>query len=174
MNETDFLVSKVIGLISNHRRAEMERICMEKQMPLSTLVAVAIDHEFERSDPFEYDQDTLELDEFVEGAFIEDASKILSYMKKFSGLSLTMMCALRHDMGIPDKTTFLYAFRECRLKGFLESYHPAQSGLSKFKFDDNYEFYRIKGSGKKAAKKVRRKATKYELFQKLKKEFKDE
>ena len=137
-------------------------------------MAIAIDHELDKGkNAFNYDLSAPE-DEFIPEAFLEEAGLIINYMKKSSGMPLDMMLTMRHDMGISDKKVFLLAFRECVTVGMLEAYKPRQPEYIKIKYDEDFVFYRVKGADKPAAKKARRKATKYELFQKLKKEFKDE
>jgi len=167
-DEEKYTPLKIIGLIGHDLKNRLEKICVEKQIPLYTLISIALDHELDRKNPFEFDEED---EEFIEGVYSDEAAKILKFMSNISGMTKNTLVTLRHDIGIPDRTAFLGAFRECYLKGFIEAYTPAQSGVAKFKFDINYEFWRLKGTGRKANKKIRKKATEYEMLQKLKKKF---
>lgn len=159
--------------ISQHYRKALMVILEERKITLSRLVAIAIEHEFERPNAFEYDC-SLPDDNYVEYAYVDEAGKILKYMSNSPSMSLDLMCLVRHDMGIPDRDTFLLAFRECVEKGFLESCKPPSSSWSLFKYDETQVFYRLKDANTMKFKKARRQSTKYEIYQKLKKEFKDE
>lgn len=169
-DETKLL--RVTGLISLSSYEKMSKLVDSKLIPISRLVAIAIEHEMQLENPFDYDC-TLPDEEYINLAFVQDAAKILDYMKTTSGMSLDMFCLMRHDIGIPDKKTFLLAFRECVVNGFLETYKPKQHANTKFKYPDSYVFYRIKGANKPENKKIRRDATQFETYQKLKKKFKE-
>lgn len=170
MSINNNVMEKVVGLISKTRRQEIEKICLRKKIPLGILVAIAIEHEFERENPFSYDVSD-PADKYLEHAFSNEANKIVLYMRLCFGMSLENMCLVRHDIGIPDKKVFLLAFRECVRARLLEPYTPKQSIMSKFKYEDDYTFWRVKGSGKVVAKKVRKEANQFETYHKLKKKY---
>lgn len=170
---SDYVGIKAVGLTSNHNKELLDKIALSKKIPITRLVAIAIENELLKDNPFNYDIDTPS-EEYTPLAFASEAQKILDYLGKVSGLSLDMLCILRHDIGIPDKKLFMLAFRECLLSNFLEEFKPKMPRFVTFKYDDDYVFYRIKGSGKKEQKEIRKKASKYETYQKLKREFKDE
>ena len=168
-----YLESKIIGHVSRHTREILDEIQQKKKLPMIRLIAMAIEHELERENPFEYDV-TVPSDKYVEHAYASDAGKILTYLKRSSGMSLENLCIMRHDIGIPDKKTLLLAFRECLLSRQIESYKPKKQLNSKFDYNEDDVFYRIKGAGTFKKKVERKKATRYDMFQKLKKEFKNE
>jgi hypothetical protein len=161
------------GIVSLHTKQLLESISFAYKLPITTLVAIAIEHELQRDKPFDYDV-SLPKDEYLEFSFVDEAGKILDFMRKFAGLSLEQMCLNRHDMGIPDHDRFMLGFRECLVNQMLETYTPKTSSFSKFKYPDDKVFYRVKGSGKPMAKKIRKDANDFEKFQKLKKKFKNE
>lgn len=166
----DFSVSAKVSKTVGDKLVEIRA---REKITISNLISIALEHELERENPFEYEREVPD-DEFVPMAYIEEAGKILNYMKKVSGMSLDMMCLFRHDMGVPDKKVFLLAFRECVIMKQLEPYKPKVSPHATFKYDETYEQYRVKGAGTLAGKKVRKKASEYEIFQRLKKRYKDE
>lgn len=169
---SDLLCAKIVGLVSKTARKRLEELMLTKKVPISRLVAIAIEHEFERDKPFDYSVD-LPQDEYVDMAFADEAGKILDYMKMSGGMPLEMMVLNRHDIGIPDKERYLLAFRECLLKGFLVPYKPRQAEYSPFKYDEETVFYQVKDARKAVMKKIRREAKDYETFKKLEKKFKD-
>lgn len=163
----------ITAKITNSNKDKLIQIAKDRQITIGRLLAIAIEHEFEKEVPFEYNYD-LPTEEYTPLAFIEEASKILNFMKKTYGLPLIGLCLLRHEIGIPDKETFLLAFRECLLMKQIEEYKPRKSAFAVVEYDKEFVFYRITGSGTEKAKKVRNKADRYAMLQKLKKEFKDE
>jgi hypothetical protein len=166
----DEVRSKAVGIISRHNRDKLDSLVQTMRIPISRLVAIAIAKEFERGeDAFKYEYD-LPDDEYVEHTFINEASKILVYMKKIAGMSMQDLFLVRHDIGIPDGLTFRYAFRELVLQKMVETYKPKQSINSHFKYDDDVVFYRVKGSGEKAAREQRIKLKQLDKFNRLKKD----
>lgn len=164
------LINKVTSSVSNYTKDKLIEYSKKYTQPITNLIAMAIENELLKDKPFKYDVSNPD-DEYIEHAYIEEAIRIIAYMKKSAGLSLENICLLRHDIGIPDKETLLLAFRECVLSGQLVAYKPKQGAYISFKYPDHVEFYRIKGIEKFAAKKLRKKATDYQRYQKLKKEF---
>lgn len=173
MSEENDQMFRVLGLVGKHSKKLLDNYSIKKGVPFTRLIGIAIANELEKDKPFEYDVSPPE-GEYIELAFVEEASKIMNYMSRSSGMSLELMCMVRHDMGLPDKKLFMLAFRECLLRGLIESYTPKKSRLSKFEYSDDYVFYRTKGASTKKQKEVRKKASEYETFQKLKRKFKDE
>lgn len=168
---SDELLSKVAGYVSHARRDQLEKIVQEKKVPLSRLIAIAIERELESEKPFEFDV-SLPDDEFVDFAFADEAGKILDYMGKIAGLSLDLMVLARHDMGVPDRQTFMYAVRECIAKELLVPFKPRQPRFVKFQYEDVIH-YRIKGAEKPEKKKIRKEASEYQKFKRLEKKYKD-
>lgn len=163
----------ITAKVSHALKDKLVTLAKERKIPIGRLIAIAIEHELEAKNPFEYNYD-LPTDEYIPLAFIADAGKILTFMKKTYGLPLIGLCLLRHEIGIPDKETFLLAFRECLLMKQIEAYKPRKSPYAVIEYDEDFVFYRITGSGTEKVKKVRSKADRYAMLQKLKKEFKDE
>lgn len=157
--------------VSKHASGAVMFKSMSTGVPVSRLVAIALEHELEREKPFEYDV-TLPADEYVEFAYADDAGKILNYLRGDSqGFGLDMLCLLRHDIGIPDKTTFLLAFRELLSKDLLEVYKPKKKPMSYTEHPEDYVMYRLKGEAAPERKKKRREATEFARFKRLERKY---
>ncbi len=164
-------LKKVSGYITDKHYQEMLRLSQEKKLPMSRLVAVAIDNEFQTDKPFEWPMYPVIEGEYVEFAYAHEAGLILNFLKtQMNGMGIDLLLLLREDIGITDKEVFLAAFRECLEKGLLESYVP-KAGKYAPAPAEGYYHYRIPGTGPKENKKLRNKVTKYEKYLKLKKEF---
>ncbi len=159
--------SCVIGEVTHEK---LMKVMHEKKLSFSILLAIALDHEFERDEPFSYDVGFPEED-YEEYTFVEQAGKILNYLRVSGGMALEMLVTLRAEIGVPDKEEFLLGFREAWEKGLIEPYTPKSFPNSKLQYDENSKFFRVKGIDRKTNDKTRKKATKFDMYQKLKKQF---
>jgi hypothetical protein len=146
---------------------KLQKFSQYHEMSISRLVAIAVDNELQKEKPFEFDLNVPD-EKYVDMAYADEAGKILQFLKAYGGMGVDMLMLVREDIGITDKRIFLLAFRELAQKGLIESYVPKTKGP---KFDRAY--WRAVDFSKQV-KKPKRKATKYELYQKLKKEFGEE
>jgi hypothetical protein len=173
MSEVD-KPERVSVILCNALARKLDYLSRERKIPKSRLIALAVDNEFLKEKPFDFELDSIEDEEFVDYAYVTEAGRIIDYLKGNAGHGLDILMLARHDMGIPDRKTFLLAFRECWVKGFLEMFKPVKNRFSKAEYNEDYVMYRLKGEGTKEKMKLRRKASDYEKFQRLKKKFKDE
>lgn len=166
--------SKLLKLqtwVSKHVKGALFFRSVNSKVPISRLIAIALEHELEREKPFEYDV-TLPSDEYVEFAYADEAGKIMNYLRgDLQGMGLDMLCLCRHDIGIPDKNTFLLAFRELVKKDMLEAYKPKKKLLSYTEHPEDYVMYRLKGENAPERKKKRREATEFERFKRLERKY---
>ena len=163
---------KRIVMVSEYVNKLLDELQERKMTSANQLIAIAIDNELEREDPFDYD---LELPKQPKGDFpyVEQANKILQYMRERSGMSKEMMCLLRHDMGVPSKPIFLLAFEELAIKGFLVPYKPGKSTWTK-SFRSPYQLYfKVAGTGRDTKVKLSKEARDFQRLQQLKKKFGD-
>lgn len=166
------ILERIQVFVSPYVKAKLIFFAFEKKIPIYRLIEIALDNELSKERPFDMDF-SLPTDETEEYAYAEQAGKILKAMETIGGAGLDQLVLLRHDIGIPDKLEFMYGFRECLEKGFIETYTPPANSWRKAEYPDNYKYYRLVQHNPKTTKKVRKKASRYEQFQKLKKEFKD-
>ena len=130
-----------------------------KKLPMSRLIAIALDKEFDEVDPFLYDC-SLPSEEFEEYAYADQAGKILRYLKDQSvGMSIEMLTLLRADYGVPDKSEMLAGLKECVDKDLIESYVAPKSVKYNNSFGD-VTLYRLRSTAPEMKKKVKSKLTK--------------
>lgn len=151
---------------SVHAAKLIRNLATLKKTKSSRLIAIAIDHELERDKPFDFDLTLPDNDEYLEYAHADEAGKILTWIKNTKPTGLDVLTLLRHDIGIPDRKTFLAGFVEC-LKNDVIQACPAPR-----EYGDKYFYYREKNY--KTPRQKRKKATRYEKFLRLKREFGEE
>jgi hypothetical protein len=141
--ENDGLSHRLYTVVSNHHYAALMSYQKKTGVDVGRLIATAIDRELLRNEPFKFDLTIPSVDEsYVEYAYIEEAGKILNLLRKHkTGLTLYFLVLCRHDIGVPEKETFMLAFRECIDKGFVEE-------CVKFRRGDKtpYKAWRLKGA----------------------------
>ena len=162
---------KMVVMTSPHAETIIRGVSALNKVSLSRLIAIAIDHELERDKPFEYKLPMPERGEKVEYAYAEQSVLILDYMKTIRGAGLDTLAILRHDIGIPDKTTFLAAFKECLDVGALEVIEPPLVRGERV-HPEGYKYYQV--YGQKSGRSRKMKSKKYDTYLKLKKEFEAE
>jgi hypothetical protein len=111
-------------------------------LPMSRLIAIAVDNELDTPVPFNY-QCELPSSVFVEFAYAEEAQKIARFLLRFpsgTGRDTLMLC--RRDIGVPDRATFMYAYRELLQADMIEEFKPG--GRVKFEYPEGYKYTRLK------------------------------
>lgn len=161
---------KVHALIGYETKRRLEEFQTSKKLPMSLLIAFAIENELLKPQPFDYDV-TLSQEEYDEYAFADQAGKIYNFLKTNSGMSLEMLCSLRHDFGIESKEEFLLGFRKLMEDGMIEAYKPKTMPHSVVKYPDHFRFYRLKNQNREVINEKKREAREYEKFLKMKKKF---
>lgn len=143
-----------LGVVQYER---LQTISVEMGTSMSKLIAMAIDNELMKDKPFgDYDL-TIPTDEFIEFAYADEAGKLLNYLKtSMYGVDLRQMMLLRHDMGIPERKTLLYALRECIEKGLIALERKKKKAF----LDHDTERFAYKFSGDLIAAKIAKKARK--------------
>lgn len=163
---TEKMTQKVASYIGLTTYGILEFHSKAKNVPISRLIAIALEHEMNKDRPFEFQTDLPDT-EYVEYAFAEEAGKIMQYMKRLNGgTSLPLLVLCRADIGIEDKETFLLAFRECVEKKMVEQYVPKKVTSEKY--------YRVVESSPKERKKRVKRGKEYKDYLKLKKKFEKE
>lgn len=153
--------------LSNYHAEKLQYHSSDRGLPLSRLIAFAVDNELAKEKPFANFPRSIPDEEHEEYAYADQAGKILQFLKGTGGLSLDMLIVLRHDIGVPDISDFLAAFKECIDKKFVEAYTPHRAGRY-FETKNNYVYYRLKGKAPLAERRKRREASEYAKHLKLK------
>ncbi len=139
----DKLMERISCFISKHAKNKLMYYAHDKMMTLNRLVGIALDNELMKEKPFDLETDYPD-EEYVEYAYVDDAAKIIAYLKRSTGFGLDMLLLMRHDIGIPDKRVFLLAFRECVEKEFLETFIPRIRVRATTNNPEDYVHYRLK------------------------------
>ncbi len=95
------------------------------KMPVSKLIVMAIDNEFDTSSPFFYPTE-LPTSPFVADAYTDEAGKIYQFLEKIDyGIGLDHLLLARRDIGIFSKDEFLLAYRELLEQKMIEEFYPS-------------------------------------------------
>lgn len=113
----------------------------EMGLPISKLIAIAIDNELDAPVPFNYPC-LLPSNIFIEGAYVAECQRIARYLIQFpSGTGRETLMLHRRDMEIPDRDTFMLAYRELLKAGVIEE--VAVPKKSKFDYPVGYRYTKL-------------------------------
>lgn len=160
---------KATTYLSKTYYKRLKDISHSRGLPMARLLMYAVERELVTERPFNFDY-SLPTEEYIEYAYAEEAGKIITFMSTLrDGMGLDLLVMLRHDIGIPEKETFLLAFRECIEKEMVESFKPVNKE-GRVPHADNYLHYKVK---KNKGSKLDKEAKEYAKYQKLKKKYGD-
>lgn len=145
------LFSDITVYMTPEQKLELKKHSERIGLPMARLAAIAIDNEFDQADPFNYPC-TLPTTPFIEGAYVDEAGKILRYLGRLrEGASRDQLMLARRTIGILNRETFRHAYRELLEVGLVEEVTPKPKRESyKFKYPDNYKITVISQYEKKA------------------------
>lgn len=139
----------VSSTLFDRLEAQAERF----KMPVTRLVAIAVENELAKDKPFEdFVVKIPESGTYDEFTFSDEAGKIVNWFRMFgASVTLDQLYIFRHDMHIPDGHTFLAGVRECLDRGMIETFIPKRSRLNDthFKKNANYMKLRLKKEHKR-------------------------
>lgn len=96
----------------------------EKEIPMSRLVAYALDNELDSPTPFNYPSD-LPTDEYKEFMYAKEAGRVMKWMNSVpGGVNKESIMLCRRDFGIETRREVLYALRELFEKDMIEEFRP--------------------------------------------------
>ncbi len=111
-------------------------------LPMSRLIGYAVDNELLAVQPFAFPC-PLPMNTYVEHAYMEEAQRIYNYLLKFpNGLGRDQLVLCRHDLGIPNKETFLQGLRELFEREMIQEIKPPPR--TKFVYPEGYKYIRLK------------------------------
>jgi len=167
MRTKDSKLYKPTAFASRYHFQQLDKIREETGISIGRLICIAIDNELMKEEPFKLDTEIPDV-EHVEFAFADQAGKIIEYMKTLrSPIGLDMLLLLRHDIGIPERETFLLAFKECLTVRLIE---PKEHKNDRYRPD--YVMYGLKKED--VVKKVRKQASEYDRYLRLKRKYENE
>jgi hypothetical protein len=123
------LFPSFMGMTTQAHFAKLQEISKKKNIPLARLIAIAIDNEFQKENPFEFDTTLPEAGTYEEYAFANEAGMIIRFLQKMKhGAELPILLLLRNEIGVPDKTIFLAAFKEALDLDFIRRITQVRRG----------------------------------------------
>lgn len=165
------LMVKMTTYTGHETMNRVRKISKARQIPMSRLLAIAIDKELEQDHPFGYDLTLPETGDYPNYTFADESAKIKKYVDRLTtGLGLDYLTLLRKDIGIEDKETFLAAFKECLDNNVFSAVKPKKND-KKLQADD-YLIYRSKKH--KSKRQEKNQENDLETYLKLKKKFEEE
>jgi hypothetical protein len=109
----------------------LKRRSEEDQIPVSRLIAIAVDNELDTVKPFQYPCDTPDVP-YQEYLYAKEAKAIIDFLMKFPhGTSIDTLMLCRRDIGIADRDTLMLALRELSAKKMIEEFAPSASVRNK-------------------------------------------
>lgn len=128
----------------------------ESGLPISRLIAIAIDNELDSPSPFTY-LCSWPINEYIEYAYVEEAQKIYQYLLKFpSGIGRDLLMLHRRDIGVTNRNDLMLALRELLEKDMIEEIPvPKNAKFKKYKKD--YKYIRLKHIDRASLLKRKRK-----------------
>lgn len=128
----------------------LKEISRMKGMPMSRLLAIAMDNELDQEEPFRYVCDIPD-DDYVEYEHAHAAGKLLEWLLKMpTGAGVDMMLLARRDIGIFSRESVLRGLRELIEKKMVEAIRPSRAKFGFF--HEDYIYWRAIDNGIKRKK----------------------
>lgn len=164
----DRTFQSVQGSLSQKQMEILRAMAKMHDLPMSRLIAIAIDNELQKDKPFKINLTIPDI-EIIENSYAHEAQLIIKFIKSSKlGLSIDMLYTLRHDIGIDNAEILLLALKECLNHKLLEAVKAPESVTYKL----GTIVYRVKTDTPQARKKIRTEIEDYEKIQKLMKKLK--
>lgn len=147
-------------------KAILEQWSEKLKMPQSRLMQIAFDNEISQPTPFNFPV-TLPVSDYIEGAYVNEAGKILRFLDHFregTGRDMLMLC--RREIGIPDPETFRLAYRELLNTGMVMEIDPKKGD----KWPSGYKLAVLQGEEMKRKALARAKRAEIERLEREAKE----
>ncbi len=167
---------RMVTVIAKDTEIKIKGMAALSKSSFSRLIAIAIDHEFERERPFEFDITLPPSGDYESFTYSDEGGLLLNYMSTMRGIGLDTLMLMRYDIGIPDKQIFLATVRECLDNDVLETMVPPLNKDGTAKHREGYLYYRLKGqqTPRKERNNTRKEMSEYDKYLKLKKKYEKE
>ena len=127
--------------VYNILKAESDRT----SLPLSRLVAYAVDNELDANEPFRYDTALLDKP-YAPDSYQNEAGKIYKFLEKIEksavGIGRDLLMLARRDIGIMSKDEFLLGLRELYECEVIEEVKPSNKTFKKY--DESYRLIKTR------------------------------
>jgi len=156
------LTTKFSVTLGMYHSKKIEEYAKKLKLPLTRIIAMAIDNEFSKAHPFKGIDFTLYKD-IQEDTYSEQAQKIVNYMSMIkSAVTIDFLYSMRHDIGLQHLEDVVGGFSELMRAGLLTEHLP--SYIKPIKGGNKY--YKLYDG-----KDEEREAKEYRKYIKLKKKF---
>lgn len=143
------LFEKVAPYIPRNTHAILRALSLERGLPVSRLIAIAIDNELDQEIPFSYPVDLP--DTYTEYLYAKECAALLTALQKApAGVGRDMLVLARRDLGIADRDVLLTCLRELYDKGLAEEILPLNPKFGFF--HKAYRYVRAVGLPKRLKK----------------------
>lgn len=150
--ETDDVFKALNAFIPKKTVEMLEAISEDKRVPVSRLIAIAVDNELDCVPPFNYPTKRPD-SEYVEFAYAEEAQKLLEFIERCpQGVGLDTLLLVRRDLGIEHRELVLLGYRELLEQGLVEVFKPINTS---FNYGRHYRRIRAVGLDHKKLSKMR-------------------
>jgi len=128
--ETDDVFKAVNAFLPKHTVKMLEEISDDRRVPVSRLIAIAVDNELDCVPPFNYPI-TKPASEYVEFAYADEASKLLEFIERCpQGVGVDTLLLVRRDLGIENREITMLAYRELLEQGLVEVFRPLKTSFN--------------------------------------------
>jgi len=165
MKATENKMTKIQAFVGKTQFEKLRYYAQTLNLPLSRLVSYAIENEIDKLKPFDLVVKLPKSIEYKPDTYAKEASKIVNFLRgQEYGMTLDLLLVLKTDIGLKSYDDVINGLLECIHHKILEkkTYRHKQG-----------EHYRLKKDSEREDA-VKKKTDRYELFQKLKREFQDE
>ncbi len=117
-------MAEVKVYMSKETEKILRQIGFERNIPISRLIAIAVDNELDTEVPFNYPCELPETT-YKEYLYAAEAGKIMDWLSRCPhGADVDILCLARRDMGIETRETLLEGLRELLEKDIIEVFAP--------------------------------------------------
>lgn len=111
--------------LSDHHTKRLKDYAIRLKLPLSRMIALAVDNELAKQKPFDGIDFTL-LKDIQEYAYAKEAQRISDYMDKvLHAVTVDYLYSHRHDMGLKTLEEVVGGFSELMRAGLLVEFKPS-------------------------------------------------
>lgn len=152
--------------IPNEIAQLLQDVSLQRNIPVSRLIAIAIDNELDTPYPFNFPCEAPK-DKYHEYMYLKEANKIAEFVAQFPqgiGIDTIMLC--RRALQIPDRDTVMCAIRELIQKEMAEEFKPIGKVMNKSynririvddvreQIKKNHSFKRVEGDSMLGLKRI--------------------
>ena len=122
-NRSKDLFESMNFFVPKETRLILEEYRERYKIPISRLVAIAVDNELDARQPFNYPCEIPEA--YTEYLYATEAQKVLEFLSRLpNGCNLQTIMLARRDIGVPGRKDIMAAIKELFEKNMVTEFHP--------------------------------------------------